>query len=90
MENVIESMPNSLQGELSKSLISIVIGSEDKNAISTELAKKIIYLWRRDQLATTTGILTLLEASVMVDVNLTREALDTLGLNQVAAELWNS
>ena len=87
MEKVVESIPSSLHGELSKKLIEIVLGTQGKNAISTELAKKIIYLWRQDQLTTPTGLMALFEAAVNVDANTTYAALDELGLHQVALAL---
>jgi hypothetical protein len=87
MESVIESIPSSLRGDLSKKLIGIVTGSQDKNAISTELAKKIIYLWRRDQLAAPVGLMALLEGAVMVDAKEAHSVLDELGLSQVTVHL---
>jgi hypothetical protein len=87
MEKVVESIPSSLHGELSKKLIEIVLGTQVKNAIPTELAKKIIYLWRQDQLTTPTGLMALFEAAVNVDANTTYAALDELGLHQVALAL---
>jgi hypothetical protein len=83
MENVVESIPMSLRGDLSKKLIEIVLGTQEKNAISAELAKKIIYLWRQDQLTTPTGLMALLEAAAGVNTSTTYAALDELGLHQV-------
>ena len=85
MEAVVEGIPNSLHGDLSKKLIDIVLGTQDKNAVPAELAKKIIYLWRQEQIASLTGILTLLEASVMVNSEATYSALDELGLQETTA-----
>ena len=87
MEAVVEGIPNSLHGDLSKKLIDIVLGTQDKNAVPAELAKKIIYLWRQEQIASLTGILTLLEASVMVNSEATYSALDELGLQETTAVL---
>lgn len=87
MESVIESIPTSLRGDLSKKLIGIVTGSQDKNAIPTELAKKIIYLWRRDQMAAPVGLMALLEGAMMVDAEETHNVLDELGLSQVTVHL---
>ena len=83
MENIVESIPMSLRGDLSKKLIEIVLGTQEKNAISAELAKKIIYLWRQDQLTTPTGLMALLEAAASVDTSTTYAALDELCLHQV-------
>ncbi|MEE8570529.1 MAG: hypothetical protein V3S97_06005 [Candidatus Bathyarchaeia archaeon] len=87
MEAVVEGIPNSLHGDLSKKLIDIVLSTQDKNAVPAELAKKIIYLWRQEQIASLTGILSLLEASVMVDAEATYSVLDELGLQETTSVL---
>jgi hypothetical protein len=87
MEKVIETIPASLMGDLSKKLVNIVLGTKDKNAVPAELAKKVIYLWRQDQLASPTGVMTLLEAAVMADSEITYTTLDELGLQEVSATL---
>ena len=87
MEAVVEGIPNSLHGDLSKKLIDIVLSTQDKNAVPAELAKKIIYLWRQEQIASLTGILSLLEASVMVDAEATYSVLDELGLQETTSDL---
>ena len=89
MESVVEGVPNSLFGDLSKRLVNIVLGTQDKNAVPAELAKKIIYLWRQDQLASPTGIATLLEAAIVVNAEATYSSLDELGLQEVAVTLKN-
>jgi hypothetical protein len=87
LESLVEKIPSSLHGELSKKLVSVVLGTQDKDAIPTDLAKKIIYLWRQDQLATPTGLVALLEAAAMVDVEVSSSILDELGLQEVTAAL---
>lgn len=87
MESLVESIPSSLHGDLSKKLVGVVLGTQDKDAIPTELAKKIIYLWRQDQLATPTGLMALLEAAAMIDVEVSCSILDELGLQEVTIAL---
>jgi len=87
MENLVESIPSSLHGDLSKKLVSVVLGTQDKDAIPTELAKKIIYLWRQDQLATPTGLMALLKAAAMVDAEASYSILDELGLKEMTIAL---
>jgi len=87
MEKIVEGVPASLHGDLSKKLVAIVLGAKNKDAVPTELAKKIIYLWRQDQLASKTGIRIMLEAAAMVDVEATRRILDELGLQQQSVAL---
>jgi len=87
MEKAVESIPTSLYGDISKRLIGIVLDTQEKDAVPTELAKKIIYLWRQDQLTTPIGLRALLEASMMVDSSKTYFALEELGLQKVALAL---
>ena len=87
VESLVESIPSSLHGDLSKKLVGVVLGTQDKDAIPTELAKKIIYLWRQDQLATPTGLMALLEAAAMIDVEVSCSILDELGLQEVTIAL---
>jgi hypothetical protein len=87
MEPTLERIPSSLHGDLSKKLIEIVLDTKDKNAIPTDLAKKIIYLWRQDQLATKTGIEALIEGAIKVDSSMTFQLLDELGLQEVSIAL---
>jgi hypothetical protein len=87
MEPMLEKIPSSLHGDLSKKLVEIVLNSNDKDAVPTELAKKIIYLWRQDQLATRTGIEALIEGAIKVDASMTFQLLDELGLAEVSVAL---
>ena len=86
MESV-NNIPVSLHKKLSEKLVSIILGSEDRDAISAEETKKIIYLWRQDQLASPTGIETLLTAGVKVDSIAINKILDDLGLEEVIVEV---
>ena len=70
--------------KLSMRARGVVLGTQDKDAIPTELAKKIIYLWRQDQLATPTGLMALLEGAAMVDAEASYSILDELGLKEVS------
>ena len=81
------NIPVTLYKNLSDKLVSIILDSEDRNAISTETTKKIIYLWRQDQLASPTGIETLLTAGMKVDQSAVEQILDNLGLQEVAVEV---
>jgi len=87
MEKAVEKIPSSLLGDLSKNLVNIVLGAKDKNAVPTDLAKKVIYLWRQDQLATVTGLTTLMEVSLMVDAEETYSTLDKLGLQEITGTI---
>ena len=83
----INNIPVSLHKKLSDKLVSIILDSNDRDAISAEETKKIIYLWRQDQLASPTGIETLLQAGVKVDKVAVEKILDDLGLEEVIVEV---
>lgn len=85
----IENVPASLYKPLSDKLVSVILDSEESNAISAETTKKIIYLWRQDQLASPTGIETLLNASIKVNPTNTTKILDDLGLQELTIAVKN-
>lgn len=89
MEAVIDKIPKSLHEDLSKSLINIVLSTDNRNAVPSDLAKKVIYLWRQDQLASQVGIQTMLEAATLADSNATYDLLEELGLKEVVLLLKN-
>ena len=89
MEKGLEGIPSSLLDDLSKKLVAIVLESKDKTALPPELAKKIIYLWLQDQLASTTGIEALLNGSIKIDPEATYKLLIELGLQELAITLRN-
>ncbi len=80
----VNKIPVSLYKTLSDKLVSIILDSKDRDAISSESTKKIIYLWRQDQLASPTGIKTLLSAGMNVDQSAVEQVLDNLGLPELA------
>jgi hypothetical protein len=85
----IENVPASLYKPLSDKLVSIILDSEESKAITADTTKKIIYLWRQDQLASPTGIETLLKASVKVDASETSKILEDLGLQELTIAVKN-
>jgi hypothetical protein len=87
MENIIDNIPVSLYEELSKKLVDSILDNEKKDAVPTEMAKKIIYLWRQDQLNTPAGIKTLLDTSLMANADETYQILDQLGLEEIIISL---
>lgn len=82
-----ESIPLSLREKIADKLVSIILDTEKKDVISSESAKKIIYLWRQDQLSTPAGLNTLLEAAAVVDNGKTYELLDDYGLEEIKVSL---
>ena len=67
MKAAINEIPVSLYKTLSEKLVSIILDAESKDAVSAEMTKKIIYLWRQDSLASPTGIETLVTAGNTVN-----------------------
>lgn len=80
-------IPVSLYKNLSDKLVSLILDSEDRDAISAEETKKIIYLWRQDQLASPTGIDTLLRSAAKVDQIKVETILSNLGLNEIVVAI---
>lgn len=83
----VNKIPVSLYKTLSDKLVSIILDSKEKDAISSESTKKIIYLWRQDQLASPTGIMTLLSSGIKVDQSAVEKVLDNLGLEEITVSL---
>jgi len=85
----VNKVPVSLYKTLSDRLVSIILDSDEKDAISTEMTKKIIYLWRQDQLASPTGIETLIKAAASVDASAVSSVMDDLGLKELMIAVEN-
>jgi hypothetical protein len=83
------NVPASLYKPLSEKLVSIILESKDRNAVSAEMTKKIIYLWRQDMLASPTGIEALVKAAVQVDSADVAKVMDDLGLKELSVALKN-
>ena len=84
---VMNKIPVSLYTNLSDKLVSVILDSDDRDAISTEETKKIIYLWRQDQLASPIGIETLLRAGSKIDQFAVERILDNLGLQEISVAI---
>jgi hypothetical protein len=69
--------------------VSIILDPDVRNALSTEEIKKIIYLWKQDQLASPTGIETLIRAAAGVDSFAVSKVLDDLGLKVLTVAVKN-
>ncbi len=85
----VKNVPASLYKTLSDKLVSIILDSEVKDAVSAELTKKIIYLWRQDMLASPTGIETLIQAALQVDSKAVVKVMDDLGLRELTVAMKN-
>ncbi len=80
---VVKNVPASLYKTLSDKLVSIILDSEIRDAVSADMAKKIIYLWRQDMLASPTGIETLIQAALQVDSEAVVKVMYDLGLQEL-------
>lgn len=89
MKAAINEIPVSLYKTLSEKLVSIILDSERKDAVSAEMTKKIIYLWRQDSLASPTGIETLVTAGNAVNQAAMLSVLEDLGLQNMVIEVKN-
>jgi len=86
---VVNKVPASLYKPLSEKLVSIILDAEDRNAVSADMTKKIIYLWRQDMLASPTGIEALVKAAVQVDSVAVVKVMDDLGLKELTVAVKN-
>lgn len=89
LERIIGKIPLSSWKETSETLIDIVLNSPDASGMPSKLAKTILYYWQQGQLATEVGLPRLLEASIIVNLTGTFEALEALGHKEIVAELKN-
>jgi len=85
----VNKVPVSLYKTLSDKLVSIILDSDDRDAVSAETTKKIIYLWRQDQLASPTGIETLMKAAATVNSTAVSKVMDDLGLKELTVAVRN-
>ncbi len=85
----INNVPVSLYKTLSDKLVSIILDSEDRDAVSADTTKKIIYLWRQDMLASPTGIEALVKAAIQVDSTAVVKVMDDLGLQELTVVVKN-
>lgn len=90
MEKIIEDIPVSLYKEVSARLSSIVLSARNKDALPTDLVKRIIFLWRQDQLESKAGVRALLEAAEILSPEDTSKLLSELGLQKLAKALRNT
>ncbi len=87
MEEALKDIPVSLYGELSAKLSSILLGASNKDALPIDLVKRIIFLWRQDQLNSKAGVEALLRAAEMLSPEEVSKLLNELGLQRVAKAL---
>jgi len=85
----VNKVPVSLYKTLSDKLVSIILDSDDRDKVSTEMTRKIIYLWRQDQLASPTGIETLIRAAATVNPLAISKVMDDLGLRELTVAVKN-
>jgi hypothetical protein len=82
----INKIPVSLYKTLSDKLVSTILENGKGYKISSDTAKKIIYLWRADQLASPAGIQTLVTTAMKVNQQAVEKILENLGLQELAIE----
>lgn len=87
LARIVGKIPSSSWKETSETLIDIVLNSPEASRMPSNLAKTILYYWQQGQLATEVGLPRLLEASIIVNLNGTFEALEALGHQKIVAEL---
>jgi len=86
-EQVVDLIPVSLYGIVSKGLVDIILGTDKTDRIPTALAKSILYLWQRDHLENEVGIKKLLEAATLIEPEKTVAFFREVGLQEIVVAL---
>ena len=87
MEKIARKIPASLRDHASEKLIDITLNSSNAGKMPSQLAKRILYYWQRDQLSTEVGLQRLLEASVVLEPEKVIGLMAELGLPEIVVML---
>jgi len=85
--DVVRRIPAGLQGKAADGLIDLILDSSNAPKLSSSLGRSILHHWQSDQLATESGLMVLLEASMQLEPQKTAGIFDGLGLSSVAESL---
>jgi len=84
---VVEEIPSERYGDLSTSLMDLLLVSKKADKIASPLMKDLLQLWRKDELSTKQGLKLLLETAASSDPEETSKLLASKGLKEVAKML---
>lgn len=84
---LVRGIPGELQGKVADSLVDLILDSSNASKLSGNLARSILRHWQSNQLATESGLATLVEASLQIEPQKTSEAFSGLGMSAIAERL---
>jgi len=72
---------------LSDKLVDIILTSKNDDKLPSQLAKTILNQWQNDNLKSESGLATLLQSAVLVELEKTFSALNELQMSDVAEQI---
>lgn len=87
LEKIARNIPKSLWNVASEKLVDITLNSTNASKMPSDIAKRILYYWQRDQLATEVGLHLLLEASMILEPEKTIDLMEEFGLSEIVVLL---
>ena len=79
-KEIIKKVKDEERNDLSEKLTDVILEAKEGAAVPSSLAKKILYGWRGDQLASEKGLKYLLKAAMKADEERSKAILDEMGL----------
>ncbi len=79
-KEIIEKVKDEERNVLSVKLTDVILEAKEGAAVPSSLAKKILYRWQGDQLASEKGLKYLLKAAMKADEERSKAILDEMGL----------
>lgn len=86
-ENILKTLPGSSAASLQKGLVDTILKSKNAQSLPADVAKRLLSLYHGDQLGSPEGLVTLLQASVLIEQEKTAEMLQELGLTEAATKV---
>lgn len=80
LDKIMKSIPQSSLEKVSEELIKILLGSPNTDKMPEGLAKAILRHWQCDELSSPVGVRALLEASMILEEEKTKNSLQALGV----------
>jgi hypothetical protein len=82
-KDIIKKVKDEERNDLSEKLTDIILEAKEGAVVPSSLAKKILYRWQGDQLASEKGLKYLLKAAKKADEERSKAILDEMGLGGV-------
>jgi hypothetical protein len=79
-KDLIKKVKDEEKSDLSEKLTDVILEAKDGAAVPSSLAKKILYSFQGDQLASEKGLKYLLKAAMKADEERSKAILDEMGL----------